>query len=207
MATPKRSSAVGATQRRRVSDRCPRQWQANGAVILNEKDGHAQTGLLDVPTPVGLVRWGPDLLWDNVVEGAEGQARGDKIQEPERVIVVGQGIAAGVADGRPLDHQGVGPSGHVPDETDLPRVHLEEGLDEKRCVPLSEHPHEEPVAADEGDRSVHDVLVATRRVGVSRGGTLVGVRHSIVDGGGRAMYIYACDRSSESTSAEGRQEG
>jgi hypothetical protein len=185
MATPKRSRTVSAAQRRRVSDRRPRQWKANGAVILNEKDRHAQIGLLDVPTPVGLVRWGPDLLWDNVERGL-----GDKIQQPEWVIVVGQDVVAGVADGGPLDHQGVGPSGHVPDETDVPRVHLEEGLNEKRCVPFSEHPHEEPVAADEGDRCVHMVLVVTRQGGVSRGGTLIGVRHSVVDGGGRAMYMY-----------------
>ena len=185
MATPKRSSAVSAAQRRRVSDRRPRQWQANGAVILNEKYGHTQTGLFDVSTPVGLVRWGPDLLWDNGVGGR------DKIQEPQWVIqvVVGQDVVTGVADGRTLDHQGVGPSGHVLDETDVPRVHLEEGLDEKRCVPLSEHPHEEPVAADEGDRCVHLVLVATRRGGVSRGVTLIGV-HSSEDGGGRTMYMY-----------------
>jgi len=144
MATPKRSSAVGAAQRRRVPDRRPCQRQANGAIILNEKHGHAQIGLLDIPSPIRLIRWGPDLLRDNAVDGP-----GDEIQEPEWGIV-GHDVVAGVADGRPLDHQGVGPSGHVPDEIDVPRVHLEEGLNEKRCVPLSKHSHEETIAADEG---------------------------------------------------------
>jgi hypothetical protein len=145
MATPKRSSGVGAAQRRRVSHRRPRQWQADGAVILNEEDGHAQSGLLDIPTPVRLVWWGPDLLGDNLVGG-----QGDKIQDPKLGFVVDQGVAAGVADGRRLDHQRAGPSWYVPDEMDVPRVHLEEGFNEKPCVSLSKHPNEEPVAADKG---------------------------------------------------------
>jgi hypothetical protein len=145
MATPERSSGVSAAQRRRVSYRRPRQWQANGAVILNEEDGHAQTGLLDIPTPIGLVRWGPDLLGDNLVD-----LRGDKIQNPEWGGIVDEGVAAGVTDGRSLDHQRAGPSWHVPDEMDVPCIHLEEGFNEKPCVSLSKHPNEEPVATDKG---------------------------------------------------------
>jgi len=158
MATSQRSRAVSAAQRRRVSYHRPRQRQANGTVTLNEENGHAQVRLLDIPTPVGLVRWGPDLLRDNVVHG-----HGDEIQQPEGDVVGGHGVAASLADGRPLDHQRIVPSGHVPDDTDLPRVRLEEGFNVRRGVPLAEHPHEEPVAADEWDRCVHiRVLGATR---------------------------------------------
>ena len=169
MATPQRGRAVSAAQRRRVSYHRPRQRQADGTVTLNEENGHAEVRLLDVPTPVGLVRWSPDLLRDNVVHG-----HGDEIQQPEG-DVVDHGVVASLADGRPLDHQRVVPSGHVPDYIDVPRVHLEEGLNEKRGVPLAEHPHKKPVAADEEDRGVRIrvVLVAIRRRRREEGGGIL----------------------------------
>jgi len=171
MATSQRSRAVSAAQRRRVPYHRPRQLQANGTGTLNEENGHAQVRLLDVPTPVGLVRWSPDLLRDNVVHG-----HGDEIQQPEGDVVAGHGVGGSFADRRPLDHQRIVPSGHVPDEIDLPRVRLEEGFNEKRGVPLAEHPHKEPVAADEGDRRVHImvvVLVAIRRRRREEGGGIL----------------------------------
>ena len=167
MATSQRSRVVSAAQRRRVSYHSPRQREANGSVTLDEENGHAQVRLLDIPTPVGLVRWSPDLLRDNVVHG-----HGEEIQQVEG-DVIGQGVAANVADGRALDHQRVVPSGDVPDEINVIRVHLEEGFNEKRGVPTAEHPRKEPIAADEGDRCVHRVLVAIRRTRREDGGGIL----------------------------------
>ena len=67
------------------------------------------------------------------------------------------------------------PSGHVTDEIDLPRIRLEEGFNEKRGVPLAEHSHKEPVAADEGDSCEHirRVLVAIRRRPREEGGGIL----------------------------------
>ena len=101
--------------------------------------------LLGIPTPVRLVRWGPDLLRDNVAHG-----RGDEIQGPERVIV-GHCVVGSVTDGRPRDHQCVVPSWHVPDEMDFVRGRLEDGFDEKCRISRAKHSHKETVAADEVD--------------------------------------------------------
>ena len=98
MAASQRSGAVSAAQQRRVPHHRSGQRQANVTVTLNEEDGHAQVRLLDVPAPVGLVRWSPDLLRDNVVHG-----HGDEIQQAER-DVVGHGVVVSVAGVRPLDH-------------------------------------------------------------------------------------------------------
>ena len=178
MATSQRSRVVSAAQRRRISYHSPRQRQADGTVTLNEENGHAQVRLLDIPTPVGLVRWSPDLLRDDVVHG-----HGEEIQQVEG-DVVGHCVVASVAHGRALNHQRVVPSGHVPDEIDVIRVHLEEGFNEKRGVPSAEHPHKEPIAADEGDRCVHrvQVLVAIRRTRREDGGGILA--YDMAKGGG-----------------------
>jgi hypothetical protein len=144
--------------------------------------------LLNIPTPVRLVRWGPDLLRDNVVHG-----RGDEIQDPERVIA-GHCVVGSVTDGRPRDHQRIVPSWHVPDENDFVRVHVEEGYNEKCCIARAKHPHYETVAADEGDRRVLLrvlVLVAIRRVRRDEGaGILAGyITGIVVKGEGGVIYL------------------
>ena len=151
--------------------------------------------LLDIPTPVRLVRWGPDLLRDNVVHG-----RGDEIQDPERVIV-DHCVVWSVTDGRPRGHQRAVPSWHVRDEKDFVRVHLEEGFNEKCRITRAKHPHYETVAADEGDRHVllrvairlwvhWGVLVAIRRVRRDEGaGILAGYIPGIVKGEGGVIYL------------------
>jgi hypothetical protein len=111
--------------------------------------------LLDIPTPVRLVRWAPDPLRDNVVHG-----RGDEIQDPARVIVDHR-VVWSVTDGRARRHQRVVPSWHVPDEMDFVRVRLEEGFNEKCRISRAKHSHKETVAADEGDRCVHRAREAT----------------------------------------------
>ena len=121
MATSQRSRVVSAAQRRRVSYHSPWQRQAKGAVTLNEENGHVQVRMLDIPTPVELVRWSPELLRENVVYGHGGE----EIQQPEG-DVVGHGIVASAADGRVLDHQRPVPPGHAPDEIHVIRVRLEE---------------------------------------------------------------------------------
>lgn len=91
---------------------------------------------------------------------AHGQ--GDEVQEPER-MVVGYCVYTSAVDGRPLNHQRMMPSGHVPDEKDVANVHLEEGLNEKCPISLAKHLHKETIAADEGDGYVYVILVAIRR--------------------------------------------
>jgi hypothetical protein len=109
VATSQRGGHVRRTQRP-VSGYRAGQRQANRAVVLNEKDGHAQVCLLDVSAPVRLVRWGPDLLGDDVVHG-----RGDDVQKPEGPVVGVDGVDASVVDGGRPGHERIVPSGYVPD--------------------------------------------------------------------------------------------
>ncbi len=149
MSTAEGSRFVCISQRRGVPHRSAWQRQADLAVILHEEDRHAEVGLLDVAAPVGLVRGAPDLLGD---DGDMGQ--GDKIEEPERVLVVGEGVGVRAGHGRPRDHQRVVPAGHVAEEMHVARVHLEERLDEEGRVSVAEHPHEIAVAAGERDTGI-----------------------------------------------------
>jgi hypothetical protein len=95
------------------------------------------------------------------VGGQHGRCSGGYNPKSRWGIVVDQGVCAGVAVGRPPDHQRTGPSGHVPEEIDVP--HVKEALDEKPCASASKHPHEETVAAGESDKCGHSVLVGTRQ--------------------------------------------
>ena len=141
-------------QRRGVPDRCAWQREADHAVALHEKDGHAQVCLLDVAAPVGLVWGAPYLLRD---DGDVGH--GDEVEEPERVLVVRERVGLRAGDGRPRDHQRVVPARHVAHEVHLSRVHLEERLDEEGRISCAEHPHEIAVAAGEVDTSILVILV------------------------------------------------
>ena len=164
--------------------------------------------LLDIPTPVRLVRWEPDLLRDNVVHG-----RGDEIQDPERVIV-DHCVVRSVTDGRPRGHQRAVPSWHVRDEKDFVRVHLEEGFNEKLRIARAKHPHYETVAADEGDRHVllrvairlrvhWGVLVAIRRVRRDEG---AGILAEYIPGSeGRGRGDISQQWCSESPSGKGEK--
>jgi hypothetical protein len=81
VATSEGGRFASLAQRRGVARDRALQREADGAVILNEKDGHVQVGLLDVPTPVGLIWWAPDCLRDDVAGG-----RGDIVEKPEREV-------------------------------------------------------------------------------------------------------------------------
>lgn len=156
MSTAEGSRPVRITQRRGVAHRGARQRQADDAGALHEEDGHAEVRLLDVPAPVRLVRGRPDLLRDDDEPG-----QGDEVEEPERVlvVVVGERVGVRAGRGRPRDHQRAVPAGHVADEVDVPRGHLEERLDEERRISLAEHPDEVAVAARERDWSKRVIMV------------------------------------------------
>jgi len=107
--------------------------------------------LLDIWTPVRVVRWNPNVLRDDGIRG-----RGNIIQNPEGLVFDHCNVAI-VPDGRPRDHQRVGPSWHVPDEIkNVSRVHLEQGSNEKfrisQAKHLDEETVEETVVTNEGDQ-------------------------------------------------------
>ena len=148
------SRPIRIPERRGVAHRSSWQREANHAVILNEENGHAEVCLLYVAAPVGLVWGAPYLLRD---DGEAGQ--GNKVEEPERVLVVRERVGARAGHGRLRDHQRVWPARYVADQGHLPRVHLEERLEEECRVSFAEHPHEIPVAVGERDLGIERILV------------------------------------------------
>lgn len=183
-----RGGHIRTTQQCPVSGQRTCQRQANCAIILNKKDGHAQARLLDVSSPVGLVRWGPYFLGDDVVHG-----RGNDVQKPKRLLTIVRridGVDASVVDGGPRGHQRIVPSGHVPDQIDVSNIHLEQRFYEKRRISPAEHLCQESLAADKGDRCVGLVLVAIRvRPGWMWSWDTCVVRHGLVSSKGGAIQI------------------
>ena len=99
---------------------------------------------------------------------------GDEVQKPEGLVAGRDRGVASVADGRHRGHQRVVPSGHVSDQIDLPRVHLEERFNEKYRISPAKHPHDVTFAIVKGDGCVLVRVAIRRKPGESEAGILAG---------------------------------